>query len=126
MHWAARQEFDRRAGTRLVWGVCLSAVAAGLLLRLGWLLLVPYSVPSHIRDVECGSPLENGGSHNSRSVCAGQREWPELVGLLALSVPTTAVGAALIVSGTSRRRISAHVFEVLEMQASEERARSKK
>ncbi|MBT2898582.1 MULTISPECIES: hypothetical protein [unclassified Streptomyces] len=126
MHWALRQEFERRAGARVAWGVGLSAVAAGLLLWLGWLLLVPYTVPSHIRDVECGSPLENGGSHNSRSVCAGQREWPELVGILALSVPTTAAGAALIVSGTSRRRISAHVFEVLEAQASEERARAKK
>ncbi|WP_103531572.1 hypothetical protein [Streptomyces sp. SM11] len=128
MHWAARQEFDRRAGARVAWGVGLSAVAAGLLLWLGYLLLAPYTVPSSspTRDLECESPLEHGGSHTRPSLCAGEREWPELVGILALSVPTAVAGAALVVSGTSRRRTSAHVFEILEMQASEERTRAKK
>ncbi|MFG3406155.1 hypothetical protein [Streptomyces sp. NPDC048142] len=128
MHWAVRQEFDRRAGARVAWGVGLSAVAAGLLLWLGYLLLAPYTVPSSspTRSLECESPMEYGGSHTSPSLCAGERGWPELVGILALSVPTAVAGAALIVSGTSRRRTSAHVLEVLEMRASEERAGAKK
>ncbi|EFE76729.1 hypothetical protein K7395_14080 [Streptomyces filamentosus] len=127
MHWAVRQEFDRRAGARVAWGVGLSAVAAGLLLWLGYLLLAPYTVASSpSRDLECESPLAHGRSHTSPSLCAGERDWPELVGILALSVPTAVAGAALVVSGTSRRRTSAHVFAILEMQASEVRARGKK
>ncbi|MGW1463424.1 hypothetical protein ACWCPT_03575 [Streptomyces sp. NPDC002308] len=124
MYWETRQDFDRRAATRSAWGMGLVAVAAVLLVWLGWLLLVPFSVASSVGDTEidCGAPVSETYSPDSPNVCAQERQWPELVGVLGLSVPFAVTGAALWVSGNSRRRTTEHVLRLLELQETEERS----
>ncbi|WP_327176307.1 hypothetical protein OG599_14050 [Streptomyces sp. NBC_01335] len=123
MYWETRQEFDRRASARSAWGMGLTAVAAVLLVWLGRLLLVPFGVTSDGgREIDCGAPVSETYSPDSPSVCAGERQWPELVGVLGLSVPFAVTGAALWVSGSSRRRTAEHVLRVLELQESGERS----
>ncbi|MFF9350995.1 hypothetical protein [Streptomyces sp. NPDC014734] len=124
MRWAARQTFDARAGKLTGWGLGLLAVATGLLIWVGYLLLAPYSVHHYGNTLECESPVA-GSSPNDRSRCGREREWPELMLILALSVPPAVAGTALVVSGHTRKQTSAHVFQVLEFMASEERARAK-
>ncbi|MGW2843251.1 hypothetical protein ACWCWD_36355 [Streptomyces sp. NPDC001493] len=58
-------------------------------------------------------------SPDSKSVCADERQWPELVGVLGLPVPFAVTGAALRVLGNSRRRTAGHVLRLLELQESE-------
>ncbi|MFF3731700.1 hypothetical protein ACFYXM_15600 [Streptomyces sp. NPDC002476] len=125
MHWAARQHFDRRSGTLLGWGLGLLAVAAGLLIWLGYLLLAPYTVHSYSYDLECDSPVADSHFRSSSPRCGSARDWPELMLILALSVPPAVAGTALCVSGSTRKQTSAHVFAVIEMQKSEERLRNK-
>ncbi|MGW0855286.1 hypothetical protein [Streptomyces sp. NPDC002690] len=125
MYWETRQEFDRRASTRSAWGMGLVAVAAVLLVWLGWLLLVPFSVTSSVGDheIDCGAPVSEVYSPSSKNVCADERQWPELIGVLGLSVPFAVTGAALWVSGNSRKRTAEHVLRLLELQESEGRTR---
>ncbi|MFC9249101.1 hypothetical protein ACFT7S_35240 [Streptomyces sp. NPDC057136] len=125
MHWAARADFDRRAGALMAWGVGLLLVATGLLAWLGYLLLAPFTMASYQHDVECEAPISATYAPDEGSFCGSERDWPELLGILSLSVPPAVTGAALLVSGSTRRRTSTHVLQVLEMQASEERARNK-
>ncbi|WP_327269259.1 hypothetical protein OG233_18235 [Streptomyces sp. NBC_01218] len=125
MYWEARTEFDRRASRLTAWGMALTALAALLLVWLGCLLTVPTSVESGSREVECDAPISSVYSPGSRNVCADERQWPEFVGILGLAVPFGVTGAALWVSGSTRRRTTAHVLRLLEIQESEERSRAK-
>ncbi|MEU3216504.1 hypothetical protein ACF1BP_07385 [Streptomyces sp. NPDC014735] len=125
MHWAVRQDFDRRSGTLIGWGLGLLAVATGLLIWLGYLLLAPYTVHSRTGTLECDSPVADSSFQNTSSRCGPERDWPELMLIFALSVPPAVAGTALCVSGSTRRQTTAHIFEVIEMQKSEERLRAK-
>lgn len=125
MQWAARRHFESRSSTLRLCGAGLLAVAAGLLIWVGCLLLVPYTVNYGRGTLECESPVASSSFQNDRSLCGQERDWPELMLLLALSVPTAVAGTALCVSGAMRNQISTHVFAVIEMQKSEERLRSK-
>ncbi|MFC8228570.1 hypothetical protein [Streptomyces sp. NPDC057287] len=131
MQWTARQEFDRWAGRQQGWGLGLMAVAAALFLWLGYLLLMPFSVDSDsFGEIACDAPVFYDSeatpySQSTPKLCVAERDWPELLALGALAVPPAVAGAALFVSGSARKRVSGHVFRILEMQDSEERARQK-
>ncbi len=49
---------------------------------------------------------------------------PQQLAILGGSAPLSVLGAALLVDGSVRRQTSAHILHVIEMQKSEERARS--
>ncbi|MFD6332520.1 hypothetical protein ACFWGI_23510 [Streptomyces niveus] len=130
MQWQARQEFERRAGRQQGWGVGLMVVAVALFLWLGYLLLIPFTVHHYQDEIECEAPVFYSSERTSYSEgeagrCSAARDWPELVGVGVLAVPPAVVGAALFTGGSARRRASAHVFQILEMRDSEERARKK-
>ncbi|MFE9362376.1 hypothetical protein ACFYNN_06000 [Streptomyces sp. NPDC006978] len=130
MQWPARQEFDRWAGRQQSWGVGLMAVSAALFLWLGYLLLIPYSVHDYHDEIACEAPVfydseSTSYSQGAGKLCSMERDWPELLGLGFLAVPPAVAGAALFTSGSARKRASAHVFRILEMQESEERAQQK-
>lgn len=131
MQWTARQEFDRWAGRQQGWGFGFMALSAALFLWLGYLLLVPFSVEdSSFDEIACDAPVFHDSANTPYSEsaperCVAERDWPELLALGVLAVPLAVAGAALFTSGSSRKRASAHVFRVLEMQESEERARLK-
>ncbi|MER5553620.1 hypothetical protein ABT001_18450 [Streptomyces sp. NPDC002793] len=133
MQWPARQEFDRWAGRQQSWGAGLMVISAALFLWLGYLLLVPFTVQDGVFDeVACEAPLFHDSadttddkdtpySEDVHRLCAVERDWPELLGIGILAVPPAVAGAALFTSGSARKRASAHVFRVLEMQESDER-----
>ncbi|MFC9606284.1 hypothetical protein ACFTTN_22835 [Streptomyces niveus] len=130
MQWPARQEFDRWAGRQQSWGVGLMTVSAALFLWLGYLLLIPFSTHHYHDEIACEAPVFYNSESTSYSQgagkrCSAERDWPELLGLGFLAVPPAIAGAALFTSGSVRKRASAHVFRILEMQESEERARQK-
>lgn len=106
------------------------AVSAALFLWLGYLLLTPFSVHHYRDEFECEVPVfysseSTSYSQGAQKRCSAERDWPELLGLGILAVPPTIAGAALFTSGSARKRASAHVLLILEMQESEERARRK-
>ncbi|WP_299535229.1 hypothetical protein [uncultured Streptomyces sp.] len=124
MYWSVRQEFDRAAGRAVGWGIGLLAVSAVLLGWFGFLLLTPFTATEYQDEVECDAPVSDTYAGNTRSLCHGERDWPELVGILALAVPTTAAGTALWAVGSSRKRTTDHVLRLLELQESEQRDRT--
>ncbi|MGW1812649.1 hypothetical protein ACWCQM_03565 [Streptomyces sp. NPDC002125] len=130
MQWPARQEFDRWAGRQQSWGAGLMAVSVALFLWLGYLLLIPFTVHDYQDEIACDAPVfydseSTSYSQGAGKLCSVERDWPELLGIGFLAVPPAVAGAALFVSGSARKRASSHVFRILEMQESEERARQK-
>ncbi|WP_406148553.1 hypothetical protein [Streptomyces sp. NBC_01012] len=130
MQWPVRQEFDRVAGRQQSWGAGLLVVSAALFLWLGYLLLIPFSVPHYNDEVACDAPVfydseSSSYSQGAGDLCSAQRDWPELLGIGVLAVPPAVAGAALVTSGSARKRASAHVFRVLELQESQERAQQR-
>ncbi|MEU8676191.1 hypothetical protein [Streptomyces sp. NPDC048560] len=109
-------DFRDRATRVRAWGVGLLALGA---LLWGWcavLLVTPYSVdekPDDDYPRECASRLftdrgtANEGLH-SGDVCGDERDWPEALAVLGLSVPVSLVGVALFTTGSLSRRMSAH------------------
>ncbi|MFJ4837803.1 hypothetical protein [Streptomyces sp. NPDC088746] len=130
MQWPARQEFDRWAGRQQSWGAGLMALSAALFLWLGYLLLIPFTVHHFQDEISCEAPVfydseSTSYSQGAGKLCSAERDWPELLGIGFLAVPPAVAGAALFTSGSARKRASSHVFRILEMQESEERARQK-
>lgn len=106
------------------------AVSAALFLWLAYLLLMPFSVQEYQDEIACDAPLfhnSDGTSYSEGALkpCSAERDWPDLLAIGFLAVPPAVAGAALYTSGSARKRASAHVFRILEMQESEERARQK-
>ncbi|MFE2021421.1 hypothetical protein ACFW9O_25580 [Streptomyces sp. NPDC059499] len=130
MQWTARQEFDRWAGRQQSWGVGLMTVSAALFLWLGYLLSMPFTVHDYQDEIACEAPLfyeseSTSYSEGTPRLCSVERDWPDLLAIGFLAVPPAVAGAALFTSGSARKRSSAHVFRILEMQDSEDRARQK-
>ncbi|MFF2410346.1 hypothetical protein [Streptomyces sp. NPDC058092] len=109
MQWAARQQFHHRSALMQAWGAVLLIVACALWIWLGFLLVEQ-------QDAYC---------YRVTNDCEMITEWPKQLAILAISAPLSVCGAALLVGGSVRRQTSAHVFQVIEMQRSEERSRSK-
>ncbi|MFC8626417.1 hypothetical protein [Streptomyces anulatus] len=112
------REYDREfreQSTRIRnWGAGLLLLAA---LLWGWcaiLLLTSYTVEtrSGFTD-ECAARLfTEGGTANEvlwkGDYCEDERDWPEALLVLGLSLPVSLVGTALFTTGQVSRRMSGH------------------
>ena len=106
---------DRAARTR-AWGIGLLSLATLLWAWCAVLLLMPYTVDEEPDDdypQECESRLfTDRGTANEGLVngdhCADERDWPEVVAVLGVSLPVSVVGMGLFTIGTVTRRMSAH------------------
>ncbi|KAF4410206.1 hypothetical protein [Streptomyces lycii] len=121
------REFDRdfreRSRRTRARGIGFFAVA-GLL--WGWcalLLLTPYEVdrkPGDPYPEECVSRLFTDGDTANEGLfrgdfCENERDWPEALAVLGLSVPAAVVGAVLFTSGSVSCRMSAHAQAMREL-----------
>ncbi|MFD0061070.1 hypothetical protein [Streptomyces sp. NPDC056690] len=116
-------DFRDRASRIRAWGVGLLALAALLWTWCAVLLLFPYQVDEEPGDRyprECESRLltergtANEGLQNG-DWCQDERDWPEALAVLGLSVPVSAAGVALFTSGSLSRRMSAHAEAMREL-----------
>jgi hypothetical protein len=116
-------DFRDRARRIRAWGIGLLAVAA---LQWTWcalLLLTPYEVDEEPGDrypAECESRLltERGTANEGlqrRDWCQNERDWPEALAVLGLSVPVSVAGVALFTSGSVSSRMSAHAEAMREL-----------
>ncbi|NEC68545.1 hypothetical protein [Streptomyces sp. SID9727] len=110
MQWAERQHFDRGSSLMQGWGVLLLLITCALWVRVGFL----------IWDTE-----DRMYCFRASSICKLETTMPEQLTLLGISAPLAVAGTGLLVAGSVRRQTSAHVLRVIEMQQSEERARTK-
>lgn len=116
-------DFRDRAGRIRAWGIGLLTVAV---LQWAWcalLLLTPYEVDEEPGDrypAECESRLltergtANDGLRNG-DWCQNERDWPEALAVLGLSVPMSVAGVALFMSGSMSIRMSAHAEAMREL-----------
>ncbi|MEW2086796.1 hypothetical protein [Streptomyces sp. NPDC005283] len=110
-------EFRARAKRVQAWGFGLLSAAALLWVWFGVLLLAPYDIDGRYGSSDCESRFfterstANEGAANGTK-CAAERDWPELLGVLGLSVPLSLVGAVLYTSGSVSNRMSEHLAEV--------------
>lgn len=111
------------------WGVGLLALA-GLLWVWGLLLLLtPYEVdrkPDDRHPAACEARLftERGTANEGlyrNDWCQNERDWPEALAVLGLSIPPTAAGAVLFTIGSLSRRMSAHAEAMRELDSLAER-----
>ncbi|MEU2658680.1 hypothetical protein ABZ615_25605 [Streptomyces sp. NPDC007325] len=121
------QEFDLdfrdKARRTSAWGIGLLAVAGLLWAWCAVLLLTSYEVdrkPGDKYPAECEARLltdestaNRGLRHNSW--CQNERDWPEALAVLGLSVPVSIAGVALLTTGTVSRRMSAHAEAMREL-----------
>jgi hypothetical protein len=116
-------DFRDRASRIRAWGVGLLALAALLWTWCAVLLLIPYKVDEEPGDRyprECESRLltergtANEGLQNG-DWCQNERDWPEALAVLGLSMPVSAAGVALFTSGSLSRRMSAHAEAMREL-----------
>ncbi|MFF6772499.1 hypothetical protein ACFY8W_02940 [Streptomyces sp. NPDC012637] len=109
-------EFRATARRTSAWGVGLLAVATLLWTWCALLLLTPYEVedkPNGRSTRECESRLltEYGTANEGLQRgdwCQDERDWPEALLILGLSVPVSVAGTALYAIGTVSSRMSAH------------------
>ncbi|QIP83816.1 hypothetical protein GLX30_06745 [Streptomyces sp. Tu 2975] len=120
--------FRARAKRTQTWGFALLSVAALLWVWFGVLLLLPYTLDSKYGEGrECESRLltewgtANEGGEDA--TCESERDWPELLGVLGLSVPVAVVGTALYTSGSVGNRLSEHAAEVARLMDAERPAK---
>ncbi|MBV7698827.1 hypothetical protein [Streptomyces sp. TRM70350] len=116
-------DFRDKASRIRAWGICLLVVAGVLWTWCGVLLLAPYEVdrkPDDQYPEECESRLlTEGGTANEGlskgDYCENERDWPEALAVLGLSVPVSSAGVALLTIGTVSRRMSAHAEAMREL-----------
>ncbi|MEU0132500.1 hypothetical protein ABZ172_00425 [Streptomyces sp. NPDC006296] len=109
-------DFRDRATKTRTRGVVLLSLAAVLWVWCAVLLTTPYQAESGPDDRypdDCESRLftdrgtanegERRGDH-----CAQERDWPEVLAVLGMSVPLSVAGGTLFAIGTVSRRISSY------------------
>lgn len=112
------REYDREFRER---ATRIRDCGSGLLLLgallWGWcaiLLLTDYTVETNRGGTrECASRLFTEGGTANEGVwrgdyCADERDWPEALVVLGLSIPVSLVGTALFTTGHVSRRLSGH------------------
>ncbi|MGC9377896.1 hypothetical protein [Streptomyces sp. MH13] len=110
--------FRERSRRTTSFGLGLLAVAAVLWVWCGVLLTTPYEVDRAYatNPVECESRLfTDDGTANegpSKDPCGDERDWPEALALLGLSVPVSVGGAVLLTYGLIGVRVSEHAAEL--------------
>ncbi|MFH8620118.1 hypothetical protein ACH4E8_34255 [Streptomyces sp. NPDC017979] len=133
------REFDRdfrdtAERTRLR-GLGLLVLAGLLWAWCAVLLLTPYEAEREFarfgRDTpeECGARLLTDQSTANDGIrkgdyCQAERDWPEAVAVLGLSLPVSIAGTVLFTTGFVSRRMSAHSQAMRELDAIAERAGS--
>ncbi|WP_228993378.1 hypothetical protein [Streptomyces sp. DH8] len=114
-------EFREQASRIRAWGVLL-LVVAGLL--WGWcaiLLTTEYSIETRSgHEAECAARLFTDRGTANEGVyrgdyCADERDWPEALAVLGLSIPVALVGTALVTTGSVSRRMSGHAQAMREL-----------
>lgn len=123
-------EFRARARRTQGWGLGLPALASLLWVWFAALLLAPYTLESTNGDGEECEPrlFAQWGTANEggrRTTCESERDWPELLGILGLSVPVAVVGTALYTGGSVSHRMSEHAAEVARLLEAEEAVRGR-
>ncbi|MCZ7456936.1 hypothetical protein [Streptomyces sp. WMMC940] len=116
-------DFRDRAGRIRAWGMGLLAVATFQWAWCALLLLTPYTVdeePDDQHPAECESRLltEHGTANEGLRMgdwCQNERDWPEALVVLGLSVPVSVVGVGLFTSGSVSLRMSAHAEAMREL-----------
>ncbi|MEV3987362.1 hypothetical protein AB0J57_00475 [Streptomyces sp. NPDC049837] len=107
----------RDRGRRIrAWGIGLLSLAGLLWAWCAVLLLTPYEVDEEPDDRyprECESRLltERGTANDGvrrGALCESERDWPEALAVLGLSVPVSVAGAMAFTSGSLMCRMSAH------------------
>jgi hypothetical protein len=109
-------DFRDRSGLIRGWGIGLLALAGLLWAWCAVLVLTPYEVerkPDDQYPRECESRLftDRGTANDGLQrydYCGNERDWPEALAVLGLSVPVSVVGVALFTTGAVSRRMSAH------------------
>lgn len=109
-------DFRERAWRIRNWGIGLLSLATILWAWCAVLLLTPYQVaedPDDRSSHQCRSRLfTEWGTANEGlqrgDWCANERDWPEAVAVLGLSVPVSAAGVTLLTVGLLSSRMSAH------------------
>jgi hypothetical protein len=116
-------DFRDRAGRIRSWGIGLLALAGLLWTWCAVLVLTPYEVdrkPDDQYPEECESRLfTDWGTANDGlqryDYCQNERDWPEALAVLGLSIPVSVVGVAMFTTGTLSRRMSAHAEAMREL-----------
>ncbi|MEU3661315.1 hypothetical protein AB0E77_16390 [Streptomyces sp. NPDC032940] len=116
------QVFDTRFRERCrlirTWGLGLLTLAAALWVWCAVLLVTDYEAESarESRTVECESRLfTDGGTANEgrfKDPCGDERDWPEALAVLGLSVPLALAGAVLLTYGLVCVRVSEHAADL--------------
>ncbi|MEU0082989.1 hypothetical protein [Streptomyces sp. NPDC006274] len=118
--------FRARARRTQTWGFALLSAAAMLWVWFGALLLLPYTVERPYSDErECESRLltdRGTANEGGDDTCASERDWPELLAVLGLSVPVAVVGTALWTSGSVSHRLSEHAAEIARLSQARDTA----
>ncbi|WP_345588065.1 hypothetical protein [Streptomyces marokkonensis] len=108
---------ERGRRTRSI-GFALLAVAGVLWVWCGVLLATPYEVERKYSTspLECESRLfTDDGTANegpAKDPCGDERDWPEALTLLGLSVPLSVAGAVLLTYGLVGVRVSEHAADL--------------
>ncbi|MEU3730831.1 hypothetical protein AB0E81_15620 [Streptomyces sp. NPDC033538] len=112
---------ERGRRTRSI-GFGLLAVASVLWVWCGVLLATPYEIEREYSTspTECESRLfTDDGTANegpAKDPCGDERDWPEALTLLGLSVPLSVAGAVLLTYGLIGVRVSEHAAELARLQ----------
>lgn len=116
-------DFRDRASRIRAWGIGLLSLAAVLWTWCFLLLLTPYEVdrkPDDRYPEQCESRLftERGTANDglyAHDWCQNERDWPEALAVLGLSVPISAAGTTLLTIGVLSTRMSAHAEAMREL-----------
>ncbi|MEK8142901.1 hypothetical protein NKH18_14195 [Streptomyces sp. M10(2022)] len=109
-------EFRKRALLTRDIGIGLLFVAGLLWAWCAVLLLTPYEAAKDTDgrySKSCESRLFTDGSTANEGqwngdYCQRERDWPEIVAVLGLSMPISLIGVAVFTNGSVSRRMSAH------------------
>ncbi|BAU87057.1 hypothetical protein SLA_6188 [Streptomyces laurentii] len=89
-------------------GIGLLVVAGLLWAWFAFLFLTPFSVDvskAHERDCEAPVSAPREQLHARESFCGEERDWPQMLGVLALSLPFATAGALTYGRGAATFRI---------------------
>ncbi|MEU7281575.1 hypothetical protein AB0A69_22785 [Streptomyces sp. NPDC045431] len=109
-------DFRDRARRVRAWGIGLLSAATVLWVWCAVLLMTPYEADTDAGDqypAECESRLftdratANDGLRRG-DWCQHERDWPEALAVLGLSLPVSLAGAIMFTSGSVSCRMSAH------------------
>ncbi|AGJ54750.1 hypothetical protein ID871_09530 [Streptomyces pratensis] len=116
-------DFRDEATKTRTWGAALLSLAAALWVWCAVLLTTSYQADSEPDDKypdDCESRLfTDRGTANEGELlgdyCAQERDWPEVLAVLGMSVPVSVAGGTLFAIGTVSRRISSYGQAIREL-----------